>query len=87
MSQWALLLQEPKAVESGDRATSWWQCQSLSTEPGEVGGEELQRAAPGKGMEKGKSRVLGHWGSSYRLVRGEGGIASHEEVEPRGGNE
>lgn len=42
--------EEPKVGESRDRAASWWQCQSLRTEPGEVGGEELQEYGKGKGQ-------------------------------------
>ena len=36
---------------------------------------------------KGWSGPAGPEGCSYRLVRGEGGVTSHEEVEPWRGNE
>lgn len=57
-----------------------------------AGGEESEsarkqglRVQPREG--KGWSGPAGPEGCSYRLVRGEGGVTRHEEVEPWRGNE
>lgn len=62
------------------------QGQTLSIVSGWMRCRRAAEGAPGTAGKR-EATVLVHCGSAYRLVRGEGGVAGHKEVEPRGGDE
>lgn len=78
--------------ESKSARKSYSLCQSLSTEPlgaakgRSWGSREKRKASSGPAGPR-ASLVWDPEGPSHRLVRGEGGVTSHEEVEPRCGDE
>lgn len=85
----AQALQEAKGTGREESESARKSCQSLSAEPlgaaksRSWGSREKRKASSGPRA----SLAWDTQGPSYRLVRGEGGVTSHEEVEPRCGNE